>query len=131
MSDRPNQPEGVDDAVGEMNASPPGELDSRLAEAEQQIAELREQLRDQQLRAMADLDNVRKRAEREISNGARFGAERVLGDLLAICDSLNSGSRRRRPPMPARSDRRGSGADAAPVHRRAGKARRRQPRSCR
>ena len=38
-------------------------LQARLAEAEQQVATLR----DQSLRAAAEADNVRKRAEREIS----------------------------------------------------------------
>lgn len=62
-------------------------LRARLAEAEAVAAAAK----DQQLRAVAELDNVRKRAEREITNGARYGTERVLGDLLAICDSLELG----------------------------------------
>lgn len=62
-------------------------LQLQLDQAEQQIATLKEQ----QLRNLAELDNVRKRAAREISTGARFGAERLLRDLLAICDSLELG----------------------------------------
>ncbi|GAC1621174.1 MAG: hypothetical protein NVS9B10_03680 [Nevskia sp.] len=34
---------------------------------------------------------MRKRADREIDNARRYGAERVLGDLLAITDSLDLG----------------------------------------
>jgi molecular chaperone GrpE len=43
------------------------------------------------LRAVAELDNVRKRAEREIGTANRYGAERVLADLLAVADSLELG----------------------------------------
>lgn len=62
-------------------------LKLQLDQAGQQIAALKEQ----QLRNLAELDNVRKRAEREISTGVRFGAERLLRDLLATCDSLDLG----------------------------------------
>ena len=62
-------------------------LKAKLAEAEQQVAALR----DQSLRAAAETDNVRKRAEREISTSAKYGADRVLGDLLAVIDSLELG----------------------------------------
>lgn len=46
---------------------------------------------DARLRALAELDNVRKRAEREISASAKYAAERLLGDLLTVCDSLDLG----------------------------------------
>jgi len=62
-------------------------LQARLAEAEQQMAAFR----DQSLRAAAEADNVRKRAEREISTSLKYGADRVLGDLLAVIDSLELG----------------------------------------
>jgi len=63
------------------------QLKSQLAEAQALAASAR----DAQLRAVAELENVRKRAEREISTSARYGADRVLGDLLAISDSLDLG----------------------------------------
>ncbi len=62
-------------------------LNARLTEAEAAASTAR----DAQLRAMAELDNVRKRAEREIDSARKFGTERVLGDLLAINDSLELG----------------------------------------
>lgn len=62
-------------------------LQAQLAAAEAAAAAAR----DAQLRAMAELDNVRKRAEREIDNGRKYGAERLLGELLAIADSLDLG----------------------------------------
>jgi molecular chaperone GrpE len=59
-----------------------------------QIEDLRAQIqsaREAQLRALAELDNVRKRAEREIAASAKFGAEKLLGDLLGISDSVDLG----------------------------------------
>jgi molecular chaperone GrpE len=74
----------------ESEAATPDELASlqaKLSEAEAAATTAR----DAQLRAMAELDNVRKRAEREIDNGRKFGAERLLSELLAIADSLDLG----------------------------------------
>ncbi|MCX7070946.1 MAG: nucleotide exchange factor GrpE [Gammaproteobacteria bacterium] len=62
-------------------------LNARLTEAEAAASTAR----DAQLRALAEVDNVRKRAEREIDSARKFGTERVLGDLLAINDSLELG----------------------------------------
>jgi molecular chaperone GrpE len=77
-------------AEGQGAADPAAEiaaLRAQLAEAQQQAAAAR----DQQLRAIAELDNVRKRAEREISTANKYGSERVLADLLAVTDSLELG----------------------------------------
>ncbi len=44
--------------------------------------------RDAQLRALAELDNVRKRAQRDIESAQRFALERFAGELLGVRDSL-------------------------------------------
>ena len=44
--------------------------------------------RDAQLRAAAELDNVRKRAQRDIDNAHRYALERFAGELLGVRDSL-------------------------------------------
>lgn len=62
-------------------------LNAKLTEVETAAAAAR----DAQLRSLAELDNVRKRAEREIDSARKYGSERVLGDLLAISDSLELG----------------------------------------
>jgi molecular chaperone GrpE len=43
------------------------------------------------LRAVAELDNVRKRAARDVDNARKFALERFSGDLLAVRDSLEMG----------------------------------------
>lgn len=78
----PNATAPAADPVAEIAA-----LKAQLAEAGQQVAALR----DQSLRAAAETDNVRKRAEREIATSLKYGADRVLGDLLAVVDSLELG----------------------------------------
>lgn len=88
MTDTPETP---DYAPSPESALPESDeltlLRSQLADAESRASTAR----DAQLRAIAELDNVRKRAEREIANGARYGSERLLADLLGVCDSLELG----------------------------------------
>ena len=44
---------------------------------------------DQYLRAVADLDNVRKRAQRDIEAANRYGLEKFAQELLPVSDSLD------------------------------------------
>jgi molecular chaperone GrpE len=62
-------------------ASP--ELDAVRREAEEH--------RDRYLRAVAELDNFRKRSAREIDAARRFGAERLAQAILPVRDSLEAG----------------------------------------
>ena len=43
------------------------------------------------LRAVAEADNARKRAQRDVEAASRFGAERLAADLLDVADSLELG----------------------------------------
>ncbi len=60
------------------------ELQRALAEAELRA----NGLRDQYLRSVAELDNVRKRAQREVDNATRFALEKFATELLPVKDSL-------------------------------------------
>lgn len=44
---------------------------------------------DQYLRAVAELDNVRKRAQREVEAAHRYGLEKFVLELLPVKDSLD------------------------------------------
>ena len=46
---------------------------------------------DNYLRAVAELDNVRKRAARDVENARRYALERFGKELLAVRDSLEMG----------------------------------------
>jgi len=47
--------------------------------------------RDRLLRLAAELDNVRKRAARDVDNARRYGLERLAQALLPVRDSLEAG----------------------------------------
>lgn len=47
--------------------------------------------RDQALRAMAELDNVRKRASRDVENAHKYALEKFAGELIGVKDSLEIG----------------------------------------
>src|SRR5579883_3438374 len=69
------------------SASPLAEverLQQALAEAEQRARSHWEQY----MRAVADLDNVRKRAQRDIEAANRYGLEKFAAELLPVRDSL-------------------------------------------
>jgi molecular chaperone GrpE len=73
----------------------PGELERLRAELEMSQAAGRrshEQLKeehDRALRALADLENYKKRAQKEKEEVQRFGNERLLKDLLPVVDNLD------------------------------------------
>ncbi len=82
-------------AGSEAPSGPPpdssSDLAARLEAAEARVAELQTQLKSQRetaLRAAADLDNARKRAQRELAEGTRFANERLLKDFLPVLDNL-------------------------------------------
>jgi molecular chaperone GrpE len=59
-------------------------LQQALAEAEERARSHREQY----VRAAAELDNVRKRAQRDIEAANRYGLEKFAEELLPVKDSL-------------------------------------------
>lgn len=57
----------------------------RIAELEIEVATMK----DQALRTMAEADNIRKRAEREVQNAKLYGIEKFAVDMLAVYDNLS------------------------------------------
>jgi molecular chaperone GrpE len=65
-----------------------------LEEAQAQLAELQAknaQLAEQYLRAQADMQNTRRRAEDEMAKARKFAVESFAESLLAVADSLEAG----------------------------------------
>jgi molecular chaperone GrpE len=60
-----------------------------LEARERELSAQLEQERERTLRGVADLDNARKRAQREREEIVRYGLERVLKDLLPVIDNLD------------------------------------------
>jgi molecular chaperone GrpE len=69
----------------EQEQAPP--VDAALAAAEAKALENR----NSYLRAVAELDNYRKRAEREIDNARKFAIERFAQELVTVGDALEAG----------------------------------------
>jgi molecular chaperone GrpE len=55
---------------------------------QQALVEADQRAKDQYLRAAAELDNVRKRAQRDIEAANRYGLEKFAAELLPVKDSL-------------------------------------------
>ena len=47
--------------------------------------------RDQALRALAELENVRRRASRDVENAHKYALEKFAGELIGVKDSLEMG----------------------------------------
>ncbi len=86
-----------DDSDADVVADEVVEESSELSELDQLRAELDSALgaaaeaRDEALRARAEVENIRKRAERDVTAAHKFGLERFVGDLLPIKDSMDLG----------------------------------------
>ena len=52
------------------------------------LATENKELKNDHLRALADVENIRKRSERERQEATRFGATRLARDLLTVHDNL-------------------------------------------
>ena len=64
---------------------------SRARALEAELATAREEARqshDRWLRERADLENIKRRAERERTQTVKFGNERLIRDLLPVVDNL-------------------------------------------
>jgi molecular chaperone GrpE len=62
-------------------------LSRQLGEAEAKLAEMRETV----LRERAELDNQRKRLQRDLDQARRYANEKLLGELLPVVDNLERG----------------------------------------
>ncbi|MCU7934709.1 MAG: nucleotide exchange factor GrpE [Candidatus Thiodiazotropha sp. (ex Dulcina madagascariensis)] len=79
-----------DEAAEETSASEQleqGELTKLLEDARSKA----DQHWDQLIRTRAEIDNLRKRAQRDLENAHKFALERISQDLLQVWDSLELG----------------------------------------
>ena len=81
MSETPSSP-SVPPASEPLTAE---DLQALLTDAESRA----QQHREQHLRAVAELENVRKRAQRDVEQAHRFGVEKLAQELLPVKDSLD------------------------------------------
>ena len=87
MSDIQNRaPEEIEAALAANAADELARLQGELAELKTKSAELA----DQFLRAKAEAENARRRAEEEVAKARKFGIESFAESLLPVCDSLDA-----------------------------------------
>jgi molecular chaperone GrpE len=87
MSSASGQPpsEAPAEVTDETTAITGEALQAALVAAQAEAA----QFRDQYLRAVAELENVRKRAQRDVEQAHRYALERFAQELLPVKDSLD------------------------------------------
>ncbi len=78
MTQQNEQP--VDDILDDPLADPSGEIDRVTAE--------RDEFRDKWMRALAEAENSRKRAEKDRRDAEQYGGSRLARDLLPVHDAL-------------------------------------------
>jgi len=86
MSDPKPQSEKVREEGSSAGQEPRRSQEELLADAQAQLDEQREA----RLRALADADNTRKRAQAEIAQARKFATERLIEELLPVMDSLDA-----------------------------------------
>ena len=74
----------ADPEGGDVEAPALTEEQQRIVDLETEIAELK----DRALRAMAEADNARKRAARDVADSRKYGATGLARDILTVADNL-------------------------------------------
>ncbi len=91
------QPEDAEVIQGEVvnedaaEAQPVSEHEQKVYELETALSDAQAQIKEQQdsvLRARADMENARRRAEAEVEKARKFALERFAGELLPVIDNL-------------------------------------------
>jgi len=62
--------------------------DERIAQLEAELAQSQTGVRDAQLRAQAEIENIRRRAEMDVEKAHKFALEKFANELLPVIDSL-------------------------------------------
>jgi molecular chaperone GrpE len=91
-------------AAAEAEAAPPAANAVPEASPEQRLAELEAKhasVSDAYLRAKAEAENTRRRAEEEMSKARRFAVEGFAEALLPVCDSLEAAIAQQHSDKPA------------------------------
>ena len=88
MTDTSARPEAVASQTEEQ-AAPPGAATTPdadpMAAAAQEVAELKDKL----LRTLAEMENLRKRTEREVSDARLYGITTFARDILTVADNMH------------------------------------------
>ncbi len=76
------------DADLNLDIPPKPESAAELLQLVEQLQAEKADLQDKQLRALAEAQNVRRRAQQDIEKERKFGIERFARDVLSVADNL-------------------------------------------
>jgi molecular chaperone GrpE len=88
-----NESEQLDTDIEENNQEQPEgefsvvELHEKLLAAEDKVAEHQ----DKVIRALAEMENIKRRASRDVDSARKYAVEKFASDLLPVVDSLEQG----------------------------------------
>src|SRR5258708_25540934 len=80
-------PDEMPDETSDQNLDIPAKPEDQAGELQQLQAEKAE-LQDKLLRALAETQNVRRRAQQDVERERKFGVERFAKDVLSVADNL-------------------------------------------
>ena len=95
MADKDNNDQFLDDIMADVNAGPEDEMtldDLANEEVDENVIELQAEiteLKNSYMRALADVENSRKRADRDRREAENYGGSRLARDLLPVYDNLS------------------------------------------
>src|SRR5690554_7969663 len=84
----------LDEQVSDLQSDELGTESASVSTDQQRIEQLEDELataKENVLRATAEMQNVRRRAEQDIEKAHKFALEKFATDLLAVLDSLERG----------------------------------------
>jgi molecular chaperone GrpE len=84
MNDAPNNTGGNEPNGATQADQSPADPSARIAELEAEIA----RLKDQALRALAEQENTRRRAQRDIEENSKYAVSNFARDILPVGDNL-------------------------------------------
>ncbi len=82
-----NQESTMADDADDFGPLPTAELEARVRDLQEQLGAAK----DEQVRLLAEMDNQRKRAARDVDGARKFGVEKLLNDLMPVVDGLEMG----------------------------------------
>jgi len=94
QAEAPEEPIAEEDVFYEDEQPEPGLTFESRQELEAQLNALEskaEEYKAQALRAHAEMENLRRRVDRDVQNAHKYGTEKLLNDLLPVVDSLVRG----------------------------------------
>ena len=73
--------------VAEIEPEETPEVETEVLDDDPAAAQIAE-YKDQALRAVAEMENIKRRAARDVEHAHKFAVEKLLGDLFPVLDSL-------------------------------------------